>query len=156
MYYRNRVNNQAASAFVEYAIILGVIAVVILTMNTYVKRGVQGKVKDMTDFFIGGAKDVQVSQVDPNVTTTSHSETNLDPTKTDLGSTYKTEILVGGDTKLKLMDKTHIEGNSQTLDTGRLSSKPDTMDFIADDAGPDTTLIRPEDNEVYNTDALEK
>ena len=43
---------QAATSFLEYTIILGVASAVLIGMNTYVKRGIQGRLKEMTDFFI--------------------------------------------------------------------------------------------------------
>jgi len=51
-------NNKAANALMEYAIIIGVVTMALIAMNVYVKRGVQGKLKDMTDYFIGAEQAV--------------------------------------------------------------------------------------------------
>lgn len=50
---RMAIKNRSASIFAEYIIIFGVIAMLFVAMNTYVKRSYQGRIKDMTDYFIG-------------------------------------------------------------------------------------------------------
>jgi hypothetical protein len=41
------------SAIAEYALILGLVGLALAAMNIYIKRGMQGQVKDMTDLFLG-------------------------------------------------------------------------------------------------------
>lgn len=45
--------NRKANVFAEYIIIFGVVAMLFVAMNTYVKRSYQGRLKDMTDYFVG-------------------------------------------------------------------------------------------------------
>ncbi len=53
MIYR-RVNlNRLGSSFMEYAVVLGLVSLVLTGMNIYIKRGMQGRIKEMTDNFIG-------------------------------------------------------------------------------------------------------
>ncbi|MCM8782804.1 MAG: hypothetical protein NC909_00180 [Candidatus Omnitrophica bacterium] len=43
-------NYKRAQTLTEYAILLGIIATAIIAMQVYVKRGLQGRVKDGTDY----------------------------------------------------------------------------------------------------------
>jgi hypothetical protein len=44
----------------EYAVVLSLVATVFMNMNTYIKRGIQGRLKDMSDNFISAQ---QVSEI---------------------------------------------------------------------------------------------
>lgn len=46
------VNFNRGQSLVDLAIIIGVVGLVFIGMQTYVKRSVQGKVKDLTDYII--------------------------------------------------------------------------------------------------------
>lgn len=43
-------NNKRAQSTAEYVIVLGLIIAAVVAMQTYVKRGLQGRVKDAVDF----------------------------------------------------------------------------------------------------------
>ena len=45
----NRARNRSGQSMAEYAIVLTVVVGAIIAMQLYVKRGLQGKVKDATD-----------------------------------------------------------------------------------------------------------
>lgn len=57
--------NIIANAILEYAVTLGIVAAVFVGMNIYMKRGIQAKLKDMTDYFIS---DTQIEEIDPSTT----------------------------------------------------------------------------------------
>lgn len=42
--------NKKAQSTAEYVIVLGLIVAAVIAMQTYVKRGMQGKIKDATDY----------------------------------------------------------------------------------------------------------
>ena len=45
----NRMHSRSGQSMAEYAIVLTVVIAAIVAMQLYVKRGLQGKVKDVTD-----------------------------------------------------------------------------------------------------------
>lgn len=70
-------------SLINYALIFAIVTAALVGMTTYIKRGVQGKVRDMTDFFIN---DGQIVELDP---TTSLAES------TSTGSIDKKEFSGG-------------------------------------------------------------
>ncbi len=52
----------AGSSFLEYVLLFSVISAVFLGMNTYIKRGVNAKIKDMTDYFISSNQEGKTSK----------------------------------------------------------------------------------------------
>lgn len=82
-------NKKTGFALIEYAIVLGIAGTVLIGMNTYIKRGLQGRLKDMTDYFISN------EQVD-----------EIDPVQSGSGAVSNTEInsnrLIGGGTRSEL------------------------------------------------------
>lgn len=68
--------NQAATSFLEYVLILGVASAVLMGMSTYVKRGMQGRLKEMTDYFISNEQLVEINPTTSNSNTLS--KTTLD------------------------------------------------------------------------------
>ena len=128
--------NRIASAFMEYALILGVVSLALVMMNTYIKRGVQGRIKDMTDYFIGGE---QAADSNPTAITTSNSTTNSDSTST-------TEELLGGGRRLAFLDTTNINTSSRVVD----QAKPLGQDpFTPSGRGSVTPPTRPDDSDYY-------
>ncbi len=53
--------NNKASAFQEYAVIIGVVAAALIAMQTYIQLNLQGKTKEVTDALIGPAPMVSSS-----------------------------------------------------------------------------------------------
>lgn len=97
---------QAAASFLEYAIILGVVSVVLIGMNTYIKRGIQGRLKEMTDYFIS---DQQVVEVNPTATTNSSVDRLAD-------ATVNGKTLIGGGTSSYLLETTDISATIRVED----------------------------------------
>ena len=54
----NRARNQRGQSMAEYAIVLTVVIGAIVAMQLYVKRGLQGRVKDVTDNVGTGLKGI--------------------------------------------------------------------------------------------------
>ena len=46
---RSLKNNKQAQIFLEYTVICGVVVLVLISMNTMIKRGIQGMVKSVAD-----------------------------------------------------------------------------------------------------------
>lgn len=59
-------------SLINYALIFAIVTAALVGMTTYIKRGVQGKVRDMTDFFIS---DEQLVELDPTSSLTESSST---------------------------------------------------------------------------------
>lgn len=95
--------NKSANTFLEYVIILGVISAALLGMNTYIKRGFQGQLKEMTDYFISNSSNSQLVQVNPS---TSHSNTIS-------GANIDSADFIGGGTALSLSETRNIKAVSR-------------------------------------------
>jgi hypothetical protein len=91
----------------EYMIILGIISTVLWGMNIYVKRGVQGKVKDLTDSFIGKEQETDIS---PTAVTTSSA-------KSDYDSTVDTRGSLGGGWRVSSSEEVGYKAESKIVDT---------------------------------------
>lgn len=61
-------------SFTEYALLIGVISLAFFAMNTYIKRGLQGQVKDMTDYFISAD---QVGSINPDNSTVNNTSNTV-------------------------------------------------------------------------------
>ena len=72
---------------VDLALIIGVVGLVFIGMEGYIKRSVQGKIKNLTDYIVS---DKQSTEVDPVDRQSSFS----------LDSTMKSEEFKGGGRKL--------------------------------------------------------
>ena len=100
--------NKAAAVFMDYVIILGLVSLILTAMNIYIKRGIQGKIWDMTRYFIGAP---QVVEVNPSASTSSNSETIYDSNTTN-------EELLGGATRITMpLDTTKISTKSEIIDS---------------------------------------
>jgi len=60
-------------SFVDLALIIGVVGLVFIGMQIYIKRGIQGKVKDLTDYIVSNRQATDKDAVDRNSTLTSSS-----------------------------------------------------------------------------------
>ncbi|MFH1077574.1 MAG: hypothetical protein V1753_12240 [Pseudomonadota bacterium] len=60
-------------SLLEVAILMGVVTLAILVMQTYIKRGVQGKTKDLTDIIIGTQQRAYVAESQTSKTTSTVS-----------------------------------------------------------------------------------
>lgn len=101
--------HKCGSAFMEYAIILGVASLVLVTMNIYTKRGVQGKIKDMSDYFISEGIQVQEGEANAGAITTSNSRSTAN-------SNYNIAQRLGGARIFVLQDSTDTSGDSRSVE----------------------------------------
>lgn len=62
----------------EYAIVIGLVIAAAVAMQVYVKRGIQGKMKDATDFNDPAASMLTTKQYEPNYATTTRMVTTRD------------------------------------------------------------------------------
>lgn len=134
--------SRRAGIFVEYAIILGVVALALVTMNIYIKRGVQGKVKGMTDYFIGTGSPLQEEDMDTHYTQiTSNTETEFANSTTE-------NVFEGGGQKSvssenPVGDKPYLSTSSKVVDK-RKPLNPDFDKFIPSDSGEVTVPEHPD------------
>ncbi|MFH0763270.1 MAG: hypothetical protein V1925_05225 [Candidatus Omnitrophota bacterium] len=119
--YRGRFQNRIANSVTEYAIILVLISLVFMAMNTYIKRGFQGKIKELTDNFISKE---QAGEADPTMIATSTAKSTAD------GSVTR-EILVGGGTRTTVSDKSIVDVTRNVI----TQVNPNTTPFTPADAG---------------------
>lgn len=82
-----KMNRRKGQNLVDLAVILGVAGLIFVTMQTYVKRGVQGKVKDATDLILSS------TQADAEGSTYQQANTETD-------SNMNKSTFVGGSSTL--------------------------------------------------------
>jgi len=99
--------NLTGSSFMEYAIVIGIVSLLLTGMNIYIKRGVQAKVKDMTDYFITNK---QEAEINPSTKTESVSHPEYD-------STFVTTLSPGGGSGVTLSETAKVSAVSRTIDT---------------------------------------
>ncbi|MFA4888094.1 MAG: hypothetical protein WC628_00765 [Candidatus Omnitrophota bacterium] len=105
MIYRRR----AATSFMEYALVLGISSAVLMGMFTYAKRGLQGKVKDLSDAFIGSEQETSSAVSDSIYRTNSVSNSS---------GNFRGEL--GGGTKLSSSEIRDIDSVSVGYDKNNL------------------------------------
>ena len=72
---RRKYKTTSANIITEYALVLGLVGLILMAMSTYVKRGIQGRVKDITDTFISAR---QVGRTDDEVTSSTNTTSVVD------------------------------------------------------------------------------
>ncbi|MFA4993180.1 MAG: hypothetical protein WC571_04345 [Candidatus Omnitrophota bacterium] len=98
--------NRAAASFMEYMVVFSIISAVLWGMNVYMKRGIQGKVKDLTDTFMGKEQETDIS---PTAAITSNSESIYN-------STIGTDLFLGGGSRVSSLDQIDYEATSRVTD----------------------------------------
>lgn len=119
-----------ASAFLEYVLILGIVSLALIMMNVYMKRGLQGKIADMSDFFIGqehAANSEPTANITANTSNTYSGSTTYDTSS-------------GGRTQLALLDNNNVKSTSRVADFPNISS---SESFILAEQGYITPPVRP-------------
>ena len=63
-----RLKNKKAQSTAEYVIVLGLVVAAVMAMQTYIKRGLQGRIKDVVDYKdnAGQAMLFSTNQYEPN------------------------------------------------------------------------------------------
>ena len=137
---RGLLKNRKAGIFMEYAIMLGAIAMVFVAMNTYVKRGYQARLKDMTDYFVGTEQaDTQDSEALAESKTTVEQEATL--RKQGLGE---------GKTVIDLADTTKTGISSKTMVAEDPNYRPRFMDWESAKIDAIPLPDQPPDEEAIN------
>ncbi|MBM3250499.1 MAG: hypothetical protein FJZ09_06665 [Candidatus Omnitrophica bacterium] len=93
-----------ANSLLEYALMLGVVSLALIGMNIYVKRGVQARVADLTDYFIGTDHATESSAM---TDTTSNTSSRVNAIHDMTG-------LLGGSTRINLDENRTIRSRSQS------------------------------------------
>ncbi|MCX5711212.1 MAG: hypothetical protein NT060_04585 [Candidatus Omnitrophica bacterium] len=101
-----RLNKRKAQSTLEYAVIIGVVVGALIMMQVYVKRGLQGKMKEASDQ-IGD----QYSPTQSSATTTTQSSVN------------STENVVGGNDAYTKSTTNQSQNRDTTQNTGSLNSE---------------------------------
>jgi len=101
-----RLNRRKAQSTLEYAVIIGVVVGALIMMQVYVKRGLQGRMKESSDQ-IGE----QYSPTQSTVTTTTQSSVN------------STENVVGGNNAYTTTATNQQQNRDTTQNTGSLNSE---------------------------------
>jgi len=102
-------HKKTGSSIVQYAVTAVIVATVLFAMTTYIKRGVQARIKDMADGFIGDGKEMQAA--DTGVFSTSSSNTS-----SGYNGTVLSRDLLGGGSNVSLNDRTSMNASSKTVD----------------------------------------
>ena len=110
--------DRRGNTFVEYVLIISIVTAALFAMNIYVKRGLQGRVKDMSDYFISGNESLQEDTASARATTTSEAVTTS-------GSSVLTKDSTGGIREVESSEETGIKASSRTEDIKK-NTLPDT------------------------------
>ncbi len=119
-----------AGVFLEYVLIVGIVSLALVMMNVYMKRGLQGKIADMSDFFISrehAANSEPTADITANTTNAYSGSTTYDTSS-------------GGGTKLALLDNSNLTSTSRVADFPNISS---SESFIPAEQGYITPPERP-------------
>ncbi len=134
-----------AGAFLEYAVLIGIIALAVSgILPVYFKRGVQARLKDLTDDFISPE---QVQDPYQKSSTNPDEEVFSNSTTTSLvNATTTKKMFEGGSTQLKTEDKRYITGESFFRE-----SVDDTI-WGGITLYTDPTVVEPRDDEYIDVD----
>lgn len=73
---------------IEIVVIFAILSLVVVGMQTYVKRGIQGKTKDLTDIIIGSEQRVYIAETEKSTSNIIYDTTMNIETKAG-GTIYK-------------------------------------------------------------------
>lgn len=105
--------NRKANSIIEYSLIIGIVALALSMMNIYIKRGVQGRVKDMADFFIGGGKQMQDSTTNARAISDSRTENTS-------RSLLTSRDILGGAREIGISDDLDIQAETRVEDIKKI------------------------------------
>jgi hypothetical protein len=89
---------------VDLAIVIGVVGLVFVGMSAYLKRSVQGKVKNLTDYIISDKQSAEAPDTGEVESQTSFS----------LDSTMRSEELKGGGRRLTVNEDSTVNYNTSS------------------------------------------
>lgn len=96
--------NKRANSLLEYALMMGVVSLALIGMNIYIKRGVQARVADLADYFIGTDHATESSAMTDSVSNTS----------SHINAIHDMTGILGGGTKINLDENRTIRSFSQS------------------------------------------
>ena len=105
-----RIMFRRGQSLTEIALILGIVGLVFIGMEIYIKRGLQGKVKDLSDSMIG--KEQAVYQQDISGLEVNRSQTSLTS-----GSTVRSTESPGGKKVVTTSEHTTTTYTSESQDS---------------------------------------
>jgi hypothetical protein len=141
MWRKGNKRNKFANSIVEYSIVIGLVSLAFTTMHIYMKRGLQGKIRDMTDNFIGGEQETETI---PTAVTVSETNAGSFGQLTEEG-------FAGGGTRISppagagWTEHTAIDSNT-TVEVEKEDYKPD----VTPAEEGDVVIPAPEENENPN------
>ncbi|MFA4854748.1 MAG: hypothetical protein WC616_05315 [Candidatus Omnitrophota bacterium] len=100
-----------AQSTAEYVIVLGLIVAAVIAMQTYVKRGFQGRVKDAVDYVDQGGSGASAV----NFATKQYEPYYLQSTFSNERSSEDTEALAEGGAVSRTSTETSQRAGSQTI-----------------------------------------
>ncbi|MBP7215883.1 MAG: hypothetical protein KBA46_01215 [Candidatus Omnitrophica bacterium] len=107
---KRRIIKIRGDAIMEYAVVLGLVSLALIAMNVYVKRGIQGRVRDLTQYYLA-PEIMHTQEVDPSAQTTTDTTTNSISIKNAFNNG-------GGDINAIINEFTNVVANSETMDNG--------------------------------------
>ena len=116
--------HKRAAAFMEYAIILVVASLALVGMEVYIRRGMQGRIKNMTDIFISNE---QVTVTNPTAVSSSASISHANV----LANSFYFD---GGSTSATTNETIDFSAGSRVVDRGT-NPNPYVAQFIPSEAG---------------------
>jgi hypothetical protein len=116
MIWRESRKHEAANIFTEYVVVFGIVSLALVAMNIYIKRGIQGRIKEMSDYFIAPEAD-HTEAINPTANTDSY-------TNYQLNGTTNLEAFTGGGRGIIVSDNQIINANTMTVDTDYNSENP--------------------------------
>ena len=117
MFMRRLGGKKRGFSLMEYTIVIGVVLASFTMMNTYIKRGLQGRVKNITDHFFGS--NAQSTETSPTATSTSVSYSVSDSDSSSRG-------VLGGQTQVDSTDSRDYNATSVVSDKSSIYVSPVT------------------------------
>ena len=93
-------HKRAGDSLAGYALVLGIITLVFVGMNTYIKSGFQGKMKEMSDRFVSGQHAEEIGSATATGSLSNTTIPKMPVTK---------QLLSGGVIPTGISDETRIE-----------------------------------------------
>ncbi|MDD4953394.1 MAG: hypothetical protein PHG40_00620 [Candidatus Omnitrophica bacterium] len=127
--------NKRANTIMEWVILIGLVSLGFITMNIYVKRGLQGKIADMSDYFIG---EEHAADANPTAIVTSKTVSSSSGTTTS-------DMSFGGGMQLALLEDRDITATSRVVDESK-EQKPGK--FVPQESGNIDVPVPPDPQQI--------
>lgn len=108
-----RLFSRKAQNLTELALMVATLGLVLLAMQTYIQRGLQGRVKDLTDHILGTEQSVYAIDVSKlTITSGTNTKVGFDPK-----SKTERSVLTGGERQTTKSEDIAVTSNSTTTYT---------------------------------------